>query len=92
MTIVHAPPNTLPRIDAIHAFLSVDSEGNEGVCAAPIGPGGSIMPLIAADAARLDSIMPIAEGIALATGWTVRLVRFTVREDLREITKVSGDV
>lgn len=85
MTILHVPPNVLPHIGSVWAFLSVDQAGNEGVCAAPIGPGGMTLPLIAADQARLASLTPIAEALAAMTGMTIRLVEFTGRVDLREI-------
>jgi hypothetical protein len=85
MTVVFTPPNTLPRIDGVWAYLSVDADGNEGVCAAPIGPGGMCVPLIAADEARLKSLTPIAEQLAKFTGMTIKLVRFGTREELREI-------
>lgn len=85
-TDVFAPPNVLPRIEAVYAYLSVDAAGNEGVCAGPIGPGGMLLPLIAADEARLESITPFAAQLARFTGMTIRLVKFTAREDLRDIT------
>ena len=83
MTILHVPPNTMPRIERIWAYLSVDKNGNEGVCAAPIG--GMTLPLIAADQARLESLTPIAERLAEMTGMTIRLVELTQRIELREI-------
>ena len=84
-TIVLAPKNTMPRIDAIWAFLSVDpDDGNEGVCSAQLLGPGSMVPLIAADEARLRSITPIAEDIARVTGQIVRLVKFTNREVVKE--------
>lgn len=85
MTVLLAPPNILPHIGSIFAYLSVDEVGNEGVCAAPIGPGGMTVPLIAADRERLLSITPVAESLAAMTGMTIRLVEFTGRIDLREI-------
>lgn len=84
-SFVLTPPNTMPRINGVWAYLSVDADGNEGVCAAPIGPGGMCVPLIAADEERLKSITPIAEQIARITGMTIKLVRFGEREDLRDI-------
>jgi hypothetical protein len=83
--ILLAPKNTMPRIDAIWAFVSVDPEdGNEGVCAAPLLGPGSMVPLIAADEARLKSITPIAEHIAKASGMVIRLVKFTNREVIQQ--------
>lgn len=86
MTVLLAPPNILPHIGSIFAYLSVDERGNEGVCAAPIGPGGMTITLIAADRDRLVSITPVAESLAAMFGMTIKLVEFTTRVELREIT------
>jgi len=80
-TILHQPKNTMPRIEALFAFLSVDEDdGNEGVVAAPMG--GALMPLIAADEARLEGIRPIAQKLANLAKMKIRLVRFTNREEI----------
>jgi hypothetical protein len=83
--ILHQPKNDMPRIDAIWAFLSIDPEdGNEGVLAGPLLGPGSVVPLIAADEARLKSLTPTAEQIARISGRVVRLVKFTNREVVRQ--------
>jgi hypothetical protein len=88
---VHTPKNTMPRIDAIWAFLSVDPEdGNEGVLSGPLLGPGSQVPLIAADEARLESLWPIARHIARAAGWHCRLVKFHTREVVAEIDPTEG--
>jgi hypothetical protein len=74
-------PNYLGRIDHIWAFLSLD-EGGEGVCAAPLGHGMLTVPMIAADAKRLDSLKPIARKLANLFRKPVRLAKFTAREDV----------
>lgn len=80
------PKNTLPRIDAIWAFVSVDPrDGNEGVLGAPLMGPGSLVPLIAADEVRLRELEPIAKAMAKRGGIKVRLVRFHQREVVREI-------
>lgn len=80
------PKNTMPRIDAIWAFVSVDPrDGNEGVLAAALMGPGSLVPLIAADEARLIELEPVAQRIATASGIGARLVRFHGREVVREI-------
>jgi hypothetical protein len=80
-TLLLQPKNTMPKIESIWAFVSLDPrDGNEGVCAAMIG--GAMMPLIAADRARLASLRPIAMAIAKTaalTGTTIKLVQFTRR-------------
>lgn len=80
------PKNTMPRINAIWAFVSVDAkDGNEGLCAAPVG--GMLMPLIAADEARLKNLRPLAEQLARMSGMTIKLVKFETRT---EVERISG--
>jgi hypothetical protein len=74
------PGYNLERIDHIWAFVSFD-DGGEGVCAAPMG-GLGMVPLIAADPARVESLKPIAAHIAKSFGKPVRLVKFTSREEI----------
>src|SRR4051794_37829204 len=71
---MHDAPNYMGRIDAIYAALSVD-DGGEGVCAAPIGPAGMTLPLIAADKRRLTAIRPMAAQMATLFRKTVRIVK-----------------
>jgi hypothetical protein len=80
-TVLHVPPNYLGRIDRIWAFLSLD-DGGEGVIAAPIGSEGMTMPLIAADKARLDSLIPLAKHLAKMFRKPIRLAKFSKREDV----------
>lgn len=69
------------KIDAIWAFLSVDNDtGNEGVITMRSVNG--LMPMVAADEERLESMRPIAAMVAKNSGIKVRLVKFSVREDL----------
>lgn len=79
--VTHIAPNYLGRIDHIWAFLSLD-EGGEGVCAAPLGHGMLTVPMIAADAKRLDSLKPIARKLANLFRKPVRLAKFAAREDV----------
>jgi hypothetical protein len=75
--------NTLPRIDHLWAFLSVD-EGGEGVIGAPLARSSLSIPMVAADEARLDSLIPLAKKISDQLNIKVRLVKFTVREEIEE--------
>lgn len=70
---VPAPTATEFRIEHIWAFLSVDENGEEGVIA--FRDGDTQMPMIAANEARLDDLLPIAQ-----------LVRFDQRTDLGVIS------
>lgn len=80
---LHDPGNYLAKIENIWAALSVD-EGGEGVVAAPLAPGMLSVPLIAADEARLKSIVPLAKRMATMFGKKMRLVKFTTREEIEE--------
>lgn len=81
-TFVHDPGNKL-RIDQIWAFVSVDEKGDEGLCAFQSSMGWT--PLIAADEARLESLRPVAQRIADASGKPIRLLKFSTREIVEEI-------
>lgn len=85
-SFVHAPKNHLLRIDNIWAFVSVDADGNEGVCAAPLWRGGDPIPMIAADEARLANLIPLAEAMTKMAGMTIRLIRLHNREEVRIFT------
>jgi hypothetical protein len=81
VTVVHSPQNYMGMIDAIWAVLSVD-DGGEGVVAAPVGPSGMTLPLIAADKTRLDILVPLAKRIAPKLRKVLRLAKFTQRQDI----------
>lgn len=84
------PKNTMPRIDHIHMFVSVDSEdGNEGVCAVPMGEIGC-MPLIAADDKRLSQLRPIAQSLANMATMSIRLIKLSHREVIETIEPQTG--
>lgn len=79
------PKNTLPRINHLWLYVSVDAEdGNEGVVAAPVG--GVMMPLVAADDKRLSQLTPIAQKLSNISKMKLKLVKFSHREEIHEIT------
>lgn len=80
-TYVLAPPNEQLRIDEVYLFVSIDETG-EGVCAAPLMGGGSLVPLIAADEARMKSLIPWAQKLAALSGKQVKLIKLTQRSEL----------
>lgn len=67
------------RIGAIHAFIAVDGDGDEGLV---VIHG---IPAIAADEKRLRELQPMVEGIAAASAIKVKLVRFDQRTDVETI-------
>jgi hypothetical protein len=84
-TVVLTPANEQLRIDEVYLFVSIDETG-EGVCAAPLMGPDSLVPLIAADEARLKSLVPVARQLAKMTGGKIKLIKFTAREEIMEIT------
>ncbi|MHC2536962.1 hypothetical protein [Bradyrhizobium diazoefficiens] len=79
------------HIDAVWAFVSVDPNGEEGVAAAEmdLGHGPFMMPLIAADEARLKNLLPIARDLHAVTGMRMKLIKFATREEIMEIGGVT---
>lgn len=79
--LFHQPKNTMPKIEHLWVFVSVDPvDGNEGVVAAELA--GMMVPMIAADEDRLRILKPMAEGMAVWTTNPIKLVKFTVREEV----------
>jgi len=89
VVLIDNAPGTFLRIDEIWAFVSVDEHGNEGIMAAPLIDGVMSMPLIAADAARLTSLMPVAQQMADMFGREVRLVKFSTRDIIKTLVPKS---
>jgi hypothetical protein len=84
-TIFQQPKNTLPSIECLYAFVSVDAEdGNEGLVGAPYG-GMQVMPMIAADEKRLEQLMTLAQQLATAFNIKIRLIKLSHREVIKEI-------
>jgi hypothetical protein len=76
-------PGTGQSIDALYAWVATEPDGGEGVCSTQIGD--MHFPLVGADMDRIKSFRQHAEMIHRATGYPVRLVRFSRREDLEEL-------
>lgn len=75
------------RLQTVTAFVAVDeSDDSEGIISFWDALQGAHMPMIGADQARIESLKPIAQEVARATGQPVKLVRFSVREDVEEYT------
>lgn len=85
MAVISNPPNKL-RIKEIFAFVSEDEHGDEGICAFSTPAG--MMPMIGADPERIEDLRPIAKLLAGQKQFTnkgIKLIKFTVREDLEVI-------
>jgi hypothetical protein len=75
----------MPRIERIFAFIAEENPQDEGVVAMKIGTNW--MPLVGADMARIESLRPIAQDIAKATGKTIKLIVFETRKELEYLPK-----
>lgn len=69
------------RIERMYAFVVVDDDGTEGIPAFGT-PDGTAMPMVGADARRVDQLRPIAQAMAKQLGKPIELVLFTNRMSL----------
>ena len=70
-------------IENVWMAISVDENGDEGVCAVMVG--NSWMPLIAADRDRLPFVERSAQELADLQDKHIRIIRLTERSEVREI-------
>jgi len=80
-----ASPDGIQRLDQLWLVTFVDDAGREVVAQAKLTTGDYV-PLIAADAARLESMMSAARELAKVNNIKMRLVKFTSGLDVEEIT------
>lgn len=76
-------PNKLLSINSLYAFVSVDNEGNEGLCAYFEPKAGMWMAMVAADEARVASLIPYAEEMSKNSEKKIKLIRLTNRVEIR---------
>lgn len=72
------------KIKEIHAFIATEDDGTEGIIG-QLAPDGVFMPFVCADAERVKSLRPFAIQIARTSNKPLKLVRFSMREDLEVI-------
>ena len=77
-------PDGIQRISQLWLVTYINEAGVETVAQAKAA-SGSYVPMIAADAARLESMMPAARGLAKANNLKMRLIKFTSRLDIEDI-------
>lgn len=74
------------RIARLWAFIAVDEDGDEGICAFLATSGGTHFPMVAADPARVESLKPIARRPAAAVpGKRIELRRFGGTYEVEEV-------
>jgi hypothetical protein len=77
-------PDGIQRIDRLWLVTYINEAGLETVAQAKLATG-EYAPLIAADSARLESMMPAARGLAKANNLKMRLIRLSNRVDIEDI-------
>lgn len=75
-------PGKGQAIEALYAWVATEPDGGEGVIAGELPGMPGITPLVGADMDRMRSYRPYAEAARRNTGYPVRLVRFSRRDDL----------
>jgi hypothetical protein len=62
-------------ITEVYAFIATGADGEEGIPAF-LAPNGTMMPLVCADKARVQSLWAVAQTLARVSGKKIKLVRF----------------
>ncbi len=83
MNIYEIPDNKEP-VKELYVLLSVDENGNEGICAIK-SPDGGAMPMIFGTLGILEIAIKSAKQMNADTGMKFRIVKFTQRETITEI-------
>lgn len=76
------------KITELYAWIATETDGSEGLPAVVVNLGGSpiFTPLVGADQARITSLEEQARKVhGSKPGLKMRLVRFTVIEEIREL-------
>lgn len=76
-------PKKQEQITEIYVFIAKDKDGSEGIPAFTFG--SLMMPLVAADEARVESLREKAQKIATASGQALTLCKFTLRTELEVV-------
>ena len=77
-------PNGIQRISQLWLVTYINEAGVETVAQVKAA-SGEYVPMIAADAARLESMMPAARGLAKANHLKMQLIKLTSRLDIEDI-------
>jgi hypothetical protein len=80
----HDPTNRQP-VTELWAYLSVDENGNEGLCAVPMPGFGTVQLVFGYERTAMTVGMQLAQQMAGMTKKKIRLVKFTNREVVRTL-------
>jgi hypothetical protein len=71
---LHDPGNTI-KIERLYAFMSIDEEGRNGICA-HILPGLGSTPLVTGSRSAAKAMIPLAQKVARLSGKEIGLFVF----------------
>jgi hypothetical protein len=77
-------PDSIQRINQLWLVTFINQAGEEVVVQAKL-TSGDYAPLIAADPARLESMMPAARDLAKTRNIKMRLIKLTNRVDIEDV-------
>ncbi len=69
------------KLKTVQAFVATDKDGTEGIIG-QLMPDNSWMPFVGADEKRILALTPLAQKIATNIKQQIKLVKFSVREDV----------
>jgi hypothetical protein len=72
----------MPKITECYLFVACDTGPDDEGIAAFLAKSDMWLPMVAADKSRVDSLRGMAQRVANESGDVVRLIRFSVREEL----------
>jgi hypothetical protein len=75
------------KVKTIHVFLGQEMDGIEGIIGQALN--GLYMPFVCVDAKSIELMRPLAKKIGQQSGRVIKLVKFSVREEL-EIIEPKG--
>jgi hypothetical protein len=70
-------------METVWMFVSVDPNGNEGIITGQ-RMDGMMYPFLTAAPHMVEIFEPMARRVARNTGWTVKLLKFSNRQELKE--------
>ena len=73
-------PDRGKKITEMYAFVCTEEDGTEGIPA--VSDRGMMLPMTGADMKRVESLIPMAQGIANLTGRPMKIVRFHQMEKI----------
>ncbi len=79
---IHTPPNEMP-LDELHAVLSRDENGNEGIVSWMSDMGA--MPLVFGNPRMIEQLIPMLKQMSAQSKKPLYIVKYTNKQDVQTI-------